>query len=80
MKDESNYIAELIRICESIDIDEEGVVVKAALALGEQPGVSDEVRSLATDAMLIAQHDYAGEFESKEQLLDAVRALNTQAQ
>lgn len=78
MNTHAEEMEELVHICESIDSDEEGTVVKAALTLSEKPGVSEEVRSLAIDAMLVAQHDYLGEFKSKAHLLEAVHALRDQ--
>ncbi len=74
-----NNIEALIGLCESIDFEEADAVVNTALLLSERSGVSEEIRSLAIDAMLIANHDFEGEFKSKEQLLAAVRALRTQS-
>lgn len=62
-------------ICQRIDVGDANTVVRDALALSEQAVIPDEVRSLAINAMLIAQHDYVGEFASKEELLAAVGAL-----
>ncbi len=66
---------ELEAIIKRINIDPDDDLRKAVAELSHREGVSPEIMSLATDTMLVAEHDYLGEFQSKEKLLGAVLEL-----
>jgi hypothetical protein len=76
-KIDEQQIAELEALCRQIgEIDGEGeTAIERALALSEGENTHPAVRSLAIDAMLVAEGDFTGEFHSTAELLSAVERL-----
>lgn len=50
-------------------------LIREFLSYEERGGIQEELRSLAIDGMLVAEGDTAGEFKTKEQLLEKLQEL-----
>jgi len=70
-----NQIERLRVLCEQIGQIDEKELRDTAVAMNEDMTLHADIRSLALDAMLIAQGDFNGEFESRAELLSAVEKL-----
>lgn len=72
---DTRQIDALEALCLQIGETDEAKLSQLALAMNEDERFHPTVRSFALDAMLIAQGDFNGEFQSKEELLLVVQRL-----
>jgi hypothetical protein len=68
-----NLIAiQILRVLvQAIDILPEDDLVPCFMMISDQKGVSEHITSFALDAMLVAEHDFEGEYTSKKEVLQA---------
>ncbi len=75
MSAKAKYVAQLEALINRIGERPYDALVHEFLRYNEREGAPDELRSLAIDAMLVAEGDTAGEFKTKEQLLEKLQEL-----
>lgn len=69
-------LIELSNLFEQRNILNTEELVSSALIIGENMSFNQEVRSLATDFMLIAEGDFNGEFDSFDKLGIEIQKLH----
>ena len=62
-------------LIDQIGVAPEAELVRNFLRVNSDRNVPEEIRSLALDAMLVAESDSQGEFKTKEELLEKLQEL-----
>ncbi len=72
---DAGQIESLEKLISRIGKVDAATLSEQAVAMSQDMTLHPSVRSLALDAMLVAQGDFNGEFESTAELLEAVKRL-----